>query len=965
MRFFIICIQLFFTLSVTAQQAYETYSPANGLVDARVTNMVQDKYGRLIFLTREGFSIFDGQRFTNYLSVGNVQVGITDTYMFMPDSTLYLLRFSGGGIRIDKDRVTYDSSFLNGISEISDIKKTGEGQYLVISNKGMYRFSQNKLTPLVNKNTANNTSLDFIQNAAYSSGFLLLSHADVNKLYSVFLYDVAHEQVLSEAKTDLVSKVFGDRSGNLYVYFSSGIRQLDNEAMKQGRIVFTEPWFIKFMPPGFSAVDFYFDSKSNVWCVNRSEGILMISPGGTKRVLYPRAGGIETSATSIFQDAENNAWLICPGNGVQKMLQSRYEKINTLGGYDFSYTQLLYNIPGDGMFISSYSGTYIVKGDSVKPTGKNWISNGFPCFYWNGELWNFESHIAIRSLAGVRKNITVTDSATAPFQGSVKINTDRKGNLLVSGNYLYLLSKDGNAYAVQLPYFADKVAVDDDNNYWIFCRGGMVAEYRFENGSFKRLLSFKSSIEGARCAEHWGKNLFLVGTRSEGLLFVKVEAQGLSVVSRVTRENGISNNFILNLVKLDDKRIAVGTASGLDVITINGTDTSIQKLSLGINNYEPVYCMSMDDSGKVFSTSESTNNLFAYTANKFNSLQYRPHAYLSNVQVNGIQAGDRTEFGYSQNNFVFEVTASSFIDNNNINFYYSLESPNGDQKFSNSSGTLQVNNLEPGHYYLTIKVVYPGNVYPDEQLQYEFTIRKPFWKTWWFITVAIIILLGSIYLITRFYYNQQIRKKEAELEKQRLIAQERTRIATDMHDDFGANLSRIKFLSEKLQLNKPGDESLGKDLHKISIYSDEMAEKMNEIVWALNQRYDSLEDLVSFSRAWASEYLQDKNIKLNFFSDTIKDRKIQGEVRRNIFLIIKEALHNAVKHAGASAITIHFEDDEKLKVTIADNGKGINFSAIRPFANGLENMKKRMETIGGELLISNNNGTQIEITVGV
>jgi signal transduction histidine kinase len=102
------------------------------------------------------------------------------------------------------------------------------------------------------------------------------------------------------------------------------------------------------------------------------------------------------------------------------------------------------------------------------------------------------------------------------------------------------------------------------------------------------------------------------------------------------------------------------------------------------------------------------------------------------------------------------------------------------------------------------------------------------------------------------------------LEKNRAIEKERTRIATDMHDDFGANLSRIKFISEKIKLKSENESQLTKDLTKISDYSDEMAEKMNEIVWALNERYDSLDDLVSFSRAYAAEYLSQHEIQFRF-----------------------------------------------------------------------------------------------------
>ena len=140
---------------------------------------------------------------------------------------------------------------------------------------------------------------------------------------------------------------------------------------------------------------------------------------------------------------------------------------------------------------------------------------------------------------------------------------------------------------------------------------------------------------------------------------------------------------------------------------------------------------------------------------------------------------------------------------------------------------------------------------------------------------------------------------------------------------------------------------------------------MNEIVWALNERYDSLEDLVSFSRAYAADYLQHHSITLDFNSDINTNQLVKGEVRRNVFLVIKESLHNIVKHAEATQIEIGFQLTHQLKVAIRDNGKGFNTDDVRPFANGVSNMRKRMEDIGGKLEILNDQGTTIILTVDI
>ena len=166
-----------------------------------------------------------------------------------------------------------------------------------------------------------------------------------------------------------------------------------------------------------------------------------------------------------------------------------------------------------------------------------------------------------------------------------------------------------------------------------------------------------------------------------------------------------------------------------------------------------------------------------------------------------------------------------------------------------------------------------------------------------------------------------------------------------------------------MQLEKESPEKTHQDLGKISAFSDEMAEKMGEIVWALNQRYDSSGDLISFCRSYASEYLGDKNIKLHFESSESAEIKLKGEIRRNIFLVVKESLHNIIKHAKASEVFIRINIDKELHVVIEDNGKGFDASRIRPFADGIENMKKRIEEIGGRYSVDGTNGTKIEIHV--
>lgn len=231
--------------------------------------------------------------------------------------------------------------------------------------------------------------------------------------------------------------------------------------------------------------------------------------------------------------------------------------------------------------------------------------------------------------------------------------------------------------------------------------------------------------------------------------------------------------------------------------------------------------------------------------------------------------------------------------------------------------------------------------------------------------IALTALAAAVLLMAqRAKYKSKMQQQKELLERKQVIEKERTRIATDMHDDFGVSLSRIKLLSEKMQVVKSDNETLQKDLGKISEYSGEMAQKMNEIIWALNQRYDTLEDLVNFCRAYAAEFLQDKNLQLHFTETLIGNPLVKGEIRRAVFLVLKEALYNITKHAAATQVFATFtHSSHAIELVIKDNGKGIDFNAIRQFANGISNMKKRIQELNGSFEIKNEGGTVIKIHV--
>ena len=179
-----------------------------------------------------------------------------------------------------------------------------------------------------------------------------------------------------------------------------------------------------------------------------------------------------------------------------------------------------------------------------------------------------------------------------------------------------------------------------------------------------------------------------------------------------------------------------------------------------------------------------------------------------------------------------------------------------------------------------------------------------------------------------------------------------------MHDDLGGGLTTIRFLSQKI-LKNTKDKKTKSQVEKVASYSEDLVNNMGEIIWAMNSGFDNLENLVSYLRRYCHEFIEDHPIDLFFKSrGDFKNVHLSGEYRRNIFLVVKEALHNVIKHSEASNVRVFINyQTSKLTISIIDNGIGV--SEMKTNGNGLKNMEKRIEEIGGKFTLSIDKGTRI------
>jgi signal transduction histidine kinase len=230
-------------------------------------------------------------------------------------------------------------------------------------------------------------------------------------------------------------------------------------------------------------------------------------------------------------------------------------------------------------------------------------------------------------------------------------------------------------------------------------------------------------------------------------------------------------------------------------------------------------------------------------------------------------------------------------------------------------------------------------------------------------------MFASVGATVRYIEIRKLKQKIERLERERVLERERARISLDMHDEVGANLTKIAIMSELAMKTSGATDGTGKQLRNISQTAREVIDSIGAIVWSINPKNDKLDNLAGYIREYASEIFEITPIQCRFdFPDEIPSRSLTPEARRSIFLTMKEALNNIVKHSGATRVEIGLKFTERqIELSINDKGKGFELQDISRYGNGLVNMRKRIEDIGGnfEIVSRPEQGTEIRLIVPV
>jgi signal transduction histidine kinase/ligand-binding sensor domain-containing protein len=975
---FLLCFVCYDCLS--QQYPFVHYTPKDGLVNNGTRLMFQDSRGLLYISTFGGLSVYDGSRFTNYTTDNGLSTNLINDVVEMGDDSIWIIP---NGAKLQclvkgeiKDVLTSDGFY----PVINKMIKCSDGSYYALADEGLFRLEGNRFNKI---NLVDNSGRDvgpFFSNAVEVKGRLyIITDPSVQPLAGpgrLIVYDFKNTTVLVN-RYPRIYFIASSPKGDVLVSTEQGIKKLDEAALMNNSIRLTSCPAAYRPAKNFIATYMYFDRQQNFW-VASTQGVSKIDPSGHSIQFSIKNGLPVNNQSSVFEDKENIMWFVNGQTGISKLANPQFEfyrqirpgfTISDIYADEASDSVWFLDVSRNSLLLQSgnESKEFQLPRHSIYPPFRMMAMKG-----GNYYLTDF-SNIYRCHFSGNRIRLTVLQSIDNNRPIKIGFNCvlqDKYGDLLACSDSLFVLNQNRKPEFYPLGYFADNFVITKDEQIWVITRANKLFAFGIhpENtdhhlqllGTYNRELPTMNS----RSITVDKKGNVWIGSRDHGLFCLFFDGLTFRSWKQITVKDGLSDNFITYLHADDEGNIWAGSHGGLDKIQIRNGDFVVENITGSSNFYLHALKIQSGKNGILWAV--TTVGIIKITPDTLHNF-FHPKILFREIYEGrnriDIKSAPRS-FTYDQNNLSFSVAAPSFLNEKQIRFIYQLE---GSRNKSWSDPTLHpvINfiNLSPGKYILRVKALLLNSGYPDSEISYEFLIRPPWWQTLWFRLTTALLLAIIGWLMIRSYYRRKLYHQKTALEKQQAVEKERTRIAVDMHDDLGAGLSTIRFLSEKVKRNVFSEVTRG-DIEKMQTTSNELIDKMNEIIWAMSEKNDSLEDLVLYMRSYSMEYCEENNLDCTIqLPENIPPVFVSGEMRRNIFLTVKESLHNIVKHACANKVVIQIEVSAGLDISIHDDGRGFKEHQVREMGNGLRNMRQRIESTGGSMNIQNEQGVRVNLKI--
>ena len=955
------------------QYPFVHYTPREGLVNNKAKCMFQDSKGKLYIGTFGGLSIYDGSRFTNFDYNNGLGNTLVNDIVEMGDDSVWVLVNSQKINYIINGRLKTFIPADNFTPVINKLIKCSDGYYYAITDEGLFKLENRKFIKMDLSGMPEGKQAISLNGAIeFDKKLFIVSDPD-------YKYNVGNLLVYDLIKQKLIAYKFGV---NAICLFSPAANQLWIASFTNfyifdgfdGKNILLKPFpYSGHFPKGILPRYICKDRQNNLW-VATLKGVYKINPDGDT-TLFTKENGLSIDfQTSIFQDHENNMWFtnehtgLCKLSNQQLVYFPQYKpglSVNDISVtpftdsvwlFDADHRQALLTLP-HGQTKRFLFDTKLAYGRFVV-ANKGFITSGSKILSWD-------------KTSGEHPTLKFYYADPDTVHGFTDALLDNNGNLIAVSTKVVAFI-DNKVLSESFEYMTDQFAIDKKNRIWVAPRSNKL--FCFElvgHGSNTKLNLLKKfdaittnsprSITADKDGNVW------IGTRNQGIFYFSLDGLTIRSVKNISTKDGLSENFIGRLYCDQDNNIWACSPSGVDKIRV-ANNLLIENVTKGNNLYLPALKVVQAANGVIWI--QSSAGIVTYNPTRHPVTDWKPKLDFFDIVYSnkGEQAiPQNRELKYFQNNLSFHLSAPTYIDEKQTRFSYMLEG-SSHEDWSEPSTATSINfvNLSPGEYTLKARAIFLHGLYPVAASSFSFTILPPWWLTWWFKSIVALVIFGLVFLGVRFYIKRKLELQRVMLEKKQAIEKERTRIATDMHDDLGAGLSQIKFLSEAIGMKRQKHLPIEEEVSSIRSFSDEMIGKMGEIVWALNEKNDTLNDLLSYTRSYAVEYLEQNGIKCHVDEpDNIPQENVSGEFRRNIYLTVKESLHNVVKHAQATEVSIQIEIGKWLMIKISDNGIGLNNSTPGEFGNGLTSMRNRMRELGGNFEIMSKDGTEVRIKAPV
>lgn len=966
-------------------KAVRVWRTADGLPSDSVTAIIQTHDGFIWIGTDAGLVRFDGVKFNEInlaVSATNSPVHITalcedsNNHLWIGTQQNGLFEMAGANLRhFTKAQMLLDDG-------VTSLAADNRGEVWIGSKSGLNLWNGDNFESFTTRDGLPDEYVTGV-NVARSGAVWITTRVGMCRFISGRIAPYAF-QTDSQGRSPEYLGAYEDRRGNLWAFGDTYLINLaEGKRFNYFRSSESASVRIWSLCEGWDGRLWIGTSGRGLFCFedNRFEPV----PFDKERWPY--------DVRAICEDYEGDLWLGTSGGGlIQLRPQTAYILREQQGLPDSPATTLAVDAAGQiyiglqrgGLFVGE-SGRFDQVENSDKLGIQNYVSS--LCVAHDGTLWAGTLGDGLYGLRNGRE-IHFTSADGLADESVQAVCCDAVGNVWFSDGMGNVYCFNGNNlihFGVtqglpQSPVTA--MAPSESGGLWLGTKDGQVL--REDHGKFITVEG--NFAHGAVLALYEGEQGQLwIGTAGGGLGCVTN-----GVVMNWNTMSGLPNDTVAGIVEDNEKNLWLATGAG--IYRVNRSDVG---KSLG-NGSIPLVCELISkaktalDSSPVsggthavfsdgqlwFATSEGVLNVNTRDSGNVN---YPFPIYIESVSFNkqppiSLLNGPQTvSNGVPFNapvdlrSLEFHFTALNFSAPEDIQFRYKLEGNDPDWVDDAGTRSAHYGKLSYGHYLFHVAARSANGKWQEAAQTFAFVVPTPLYYQTWALYLYGLTAIALIAGIVRMVSHRRLRVTLAQLEQQQSLERERMRIARDMHDEIGSKLTKISFLSEHAQVDVKSGEPLARKIDSIAETSRELLKTMDEIVWVVNPRNDTLENLTTYLAHYAVEYFQNTAIECELkLPQEIPHYPLSSEMRHNLFLAFEESLNNVLKHSTAKKVKVEMTAAGKeFELKVTDDGKGFETNGAQAInaqtrggrgGNGLKNMRQRLTVIGGECLITSRSG---------